>query len=96
MWWRGKECSVCDMYRTWGGKANIELCLIFTENGLERQSFNCIKYTRKVMLQLQKYSLSLAREDCSHCAEAGPRGHTDAVKYVHLIEPAKNCKTKQL
>ena len=48
------------------------------------------------MLQLQKFSLCLDRGDFSHCAEAGPRQHTDPVKHVNLDEVATNCKIQQL
>ena len=83
------------MYRTWGGEANSELCLICTEHGVERQK-GTLFVIRNIKLQLQKFSLCLDRGDCSHCAEAGPRQHTDPVKHENLDDVGTNCKIQQL
>ena len=43
-----------------------------------------LKIIRKVMLHLQKYSLSFDTEGCSYYAEGCPRKHTDPVTHVNV------------
>jgi len=55
MGWRGKEGTVSDMYRTWGGKAKSEMRLICTEHGVERQisahlQTHCITFIVKIII----------------------------------------------
>ena len=55
-----------------------------------------LKIIRKVMLHLQKYSLSFDTEDCSYYADGGPRKHTDPVTHVNVVGAVMNCNIQQL
>ena len=73
------------MYRTWGGKANNELCLICTEHGAERPIVNCVLYVQNMGWRGKEWTVSdmyrtwggkANNELCLKCTEHGVERQT--------------------